>query len=119
VPIPHAKRGTPIVNWRDGSVTFDWFVRNRFFPLKEANRKLETAKVKKFLIERDLVDSFDGIPLENFDRFTLQVHLNQLAKSRSKDRVLQMRAYLRDIFAEAVEQLGAAARRSRSVAFEG
>jgi len=48
--------------------------------------------------------SFDCIPLENFDRFTLQVHLNQLAKTRSKDRVLQMRAYLRDIFAEALEQ---------------
>jgi len=88
----------------DGSVTFGWFVRNRFFPWKEANWKPETAKVKKLLIERDLIDSFDGIPLENFDRFTLQVHLNQLAKTRSRDRVLQMRAYLRDIFAEAVEQ---------------
>jgi integrase len=32
------------------------------------------------------------------------VHLNQLAKTRSRDRVLQMRVYLRDIFAEAVEQ---------------
>jgi integrase len=88
----------------DGSVAFGWFVRNRFFPLKEANWKPETAKVKKLLIERDLIASFDGIPLENFDRFTLQLHLNQLAKTRSKDRVLQMRAYLRNIFAEAVEQ---------------
>jgi integrase len=34
----------------------------------------------------------------------LQVHLNKLAKTRSKDRVLQMRAYVRDIFSEAVEQ---------------
>jgi integrase len=88
----------------DGSVTFGWFVRNRFLPLKEANWKPETAKVKTLLIQKDLIDSFDGIPLENFERFTLQVHLNQLAKTRSKDRVLQMRAYLRDIFAEAVEQ---------------
>lgn len=94
--------GSRVMN--DGSVTFVWFVRNRFFPLKEANWKRETAKVKKLLIERDLIDSFDSIPLDNFDRFTLQVHLNQLAKTRSKDRVLQMRAYLRDIFAEAVEQ---------------
>jgi len=44
------------------------------------------------------------MPLESFDRFILQVHLNKLAKIRSKDRVLQMRAYVRDIFAEAVEQ---------------
>ncbi|HVJ05881.1 MAG TPA: tyrosine-type recombinase/integrase [Candidatus Saccharimonadales bacterium] len=89
---------------QDGSATFGWFVRNRFFPLKEAHWKEETAKVKKLLIQRDLVDDFEEIPLESFDKFTLQLHLNKLAKTRSKDRVLQMRAYLRDIFAEAVDQ---------------
>jgi hypothetical protein len=88
----------------DSSVTFGWFVRNRFFPLKEAHWKEETAKVKKLLIQRDLIDPFDRTPLENFDKFTLQVHLNNLAKTNSKDRVLQIRAYLRDIFAEAVDQ---------------
>ena len=88
----------------DGAVTFGWFVRNRFLPLKEANWKPETAKVKKLLIQKDLIDTFDHMPLESFDRFILQVHLNKLAKTRSKDRVLQMRAYVRDIFAEAVEQ---------------
>ncbi len=88
----------------DSSVTFGWFVRNRFFPIKEARWKEETAKVKKLLIQRDLIDPFDKTPLENFDKFTLQVHLNNLAKTNSKDRVLQIRAYLRDIFAEAVDQ---------------
>src|SRR3974390_1114103 len=94
--------GSRVMN--DGSVTFGWFVRNRFFPLKEANWKPETAKVKKLIIHKDLVETFDGIPLENFDRFALQLHLNQLAKTRSKDRVLQIKSYVRDIFAEAVEQ---------------
>ena len=88
----------------DGSVTFGWFVRNRFFPLKEAHWKEETAKVKKLLIQQDLIEEFEDVPLENFDKFTLQVHLNKLAKTRSKDRVLQMRAYMRDIFAEAADQ---------------
>ena len=88
----------------DSSVTFGWFVRNRFYPLKEANWKEETAKVKKLIIQRDLIDPFDQVPLGNFDKFTLQVHLNNLAKARSKDRVLQIRAYLRDVFAEAVDQ---------------
>ena len=94
--------GSRVMN--DGSVTFGWFVRNRFFPLKEANWKPETAKVKKLIIQKDLVETFDGIPLENFERFNLQLHLNQLAKTRSKDRVLQIKSYVRDIFAEAVEQ---------------
>ena len=88
----------------DGSVTFGWFVRNRFFPLKEAHWKEETAKVKKLLIQQDLIEEFENVPLENFDKFTLQVHLNKLAKTLSKDRVLQMRAYMRDIFAEAAGQ---------------
>lgn len=88
----------------DGAVTFGWFVRNRFFPLKEAKWRPETAKVKKLIIQKDLIDPFEGIPLENFDRFTLQVHLNKLGVTRSKDRVLQIKAYMKDIFAEAVEQ---------------
>ncbi len=94
--------GNRIMN--DGSVTFGWFVKNRFIPLKEAAWKEETAKTKKLLIERDLVDDLGEIPLENFDKFSLQVHMNKLAQTRSKDRVLQMRAYMRDIFAEAVDQ---------------
>jgi len=48
----------------------------------------------------DLVDEFEEIRLENFDKFTLQNHLNRLAKTRSKDRVLQIRSYMRAIFAE-------------------
>jgi integrase len=90
--------------WIDSSVTFGWFVRNRFFPLKEAMWRVETAKVKKHLIERDLIDSFDTMPMKSFDKFRLQIHLNNLAKEKSRDRVLQVRAYLRDIFAEAEEQ---------------
>src|SRR5258707_4560355 len=86
----------------DGAVTFGWFVRNRFFTLKEAKWRPETAKVKKLIIKKDLIDAFDGIPLENFDRFTLQVHLNKESVTRSKDRVLQIKAYMKDIFAAAV-----------------
>ncbi len=88
----------------DSSVDFGWFVRNRYYPLKEATWKEETAKVKKMIIQRDLIDYFDAVPLENFDKFTLQIHLNTLAKTRSKDRVLQIRAYVRDIFSEVVDQ---------------
>jgi len=73
-------------------------------PLKEADWKEETAKVKRYLIQADLVDAFEDVRLENIDKLALQTHLNQMAKFRSKDRVLQARAYMRSIFAEAVEQ---------------
>jgi integrase len=96
--------GSPTRIMNDGSVTFAWFVTNRFLPLKEAVWKDETAKTKKILIQLDLVETLGEIPLVNFDKFSLQLHLNKLATTGSKDRVLQMRAYLRDIFAEAVDQ---------------
>jgi integrase len=96
--------GSPTRVMNDGSVTFSWFVTNRFLPLKEAAWKEETAKTKTILIQRDLIEPLGEIPLANFDKFSLQLHMNKLASTRSKDRVLQMRAYLRDIFAEAVDQ---------------
>lgn len=96
--------GSPTRVMNDGSVTFSWFVKNRFLPLKEAAWKEETAKTKTILIQRDLIEPLGEIPLVNFDKFSLQIHFNKLAATRSKDRVLQMRAYVRDIFAEAVDQ---------------
>jgi hypothetical protein len=41
---------------RDGSVTFGWFVRNRYYPLRDW--RPETEKVKKIQIERDLLATF-------------------------------------------------------------
>lgn len=88
----------------NGAVTLGWFVTHRYLPLKEADWRAETAKVKKHLIQADLVDEFGDVRLENIDKFALQIHLNKLAKTRSKDRVLQIRAYMKAIFAEAVDQ---------------
>jgi integrase len=88
----------------NGAVTFAWFVKNRYLPVKEGDWREETAKSKKYLIQADLIDTFGEYRLENFDKVILQTHLNQLAKTRSRDRVLQIRAYTRDIFAEAVDQ---------------
>src|SRR5947209_13149702 len=98
----HTTNGNRVM--KDDSVTFGWFVQNRFLPLKEADWKEETAKVKKHIIKKHLVDPFEAIPLKSFDKFVLQVHLNSLAKANCRDTVLQIRAYVRDIFAEAVDQ---------------
>ena len=72
------KSNSQVMN--DGTVTFGWFVRNRYFPLKEGDWKEETAKNKKGLIQTNLLDDLSEIPLLNFDRFTLQLHVNKLAK---------------------------------------
>ena len=59
LPVDHAASAS--------SVTFGWFVRKRYFLLKEADWTEETAKVKKFLIRRDLLNDFEDIPLVNLD----------------------------------------------------
>jgi integrase len=89
---------------KDSSVTFGWFVRNRYYPLRKGDWRPETAKVKKIQIERDLLARFEDDPLDSVDRFVLQTHLNALAERMSQDRVKQARSYLKSIFDETIEQ---------------
>src|SRR5258707_13271010 len=62
---------------KDGSVTFGWFVRNRYYPLRDW--RPETEKGKKIQIDRDLVEKFESVSLDAFEQFRLQKHLNDLA----------------------------------------
>ena len=89
---------------KDSSTAFGWFVRNRYFPLREGDWRPETAKVKKIQIEQDLLKKFEEYPLDSIDRFMLQTHVNELAERMSQDRVKQARSYLKSIFDEAIEQ---------------
>jgi integrase len=86
------------------SVSFGWFVRNRYFPLREGDWRKETAKEKKSQIEIDLVAKFDSRRLDSIEKFELQTHLNDLAKVYCQDRVKQDRSYLKSIFDETIEQ---------------
>ena len=89
---------------KDGTVTFEWFVRNRYFPLREGDWRPETAREKKAQIEIDLISKFGSEPIESIDKFELQTHVNDLASRYSQDRVKQARSYLKSIFDEAIEQ---------------
>ncbi|MGB7170598.1 MAG: tyrosine-type recombinase/integrase [Acidobacteriaceae bacterium] len=89
---------------KDSSISFGWFVRNRYLPLREGDWRPETAKIKKIQIEQDLLAKFQEIPLNTMDRFMLQTHLNNLATRLSQDRVKHARSYLKSIFDEAISQ---------------
>lgn len=88
----------------DAAATFEWFVRNRYFPLRQGDWRPETAKEKKAQIEIDLVAKFGLRALDSIDKFELQTHVNDLAKTYCQDRVKQARSYLMSIFDEAIEQ---------------
>ena len=87
-----------------GSVTFEWFVRNRYFPLRQGDWRPETAKEKTAQIEIDLIEKFGSRALESIDKFELQTHVNHLARTYCQDRVKQARSYLKSIFDEVIEQ---------------
>jgi len=89
---------------KDGTVTFEWFVRNRYFPLRQGDWRPETAKEKTAQIEIDLLGKFGSRTIESIDKFELQTHLNHLARTYCQDRVKQARSYLKSIFGEAIEQ---------------
>jgi integrase len=89
---------------KDGTVTFEWFVRNRYFPLRQGDWRPETAKEKTAQIEIDLIVKFGSRTIESIDKFELQTHVNHLAKTYCQDRVKQARSYLKSIFDEAIEQ---------------
>jgi hypothetical protein len=73
---PKSRRGRVL---KDSSTTFEWFVRNRYFPLRKGDWRPETAKEKMAQIEIDLIAKFGEYPLDAFDRFMLQTHVNDLA----------------------------------------
>lgn len=89
---------------KDGSVTFEWFVRNRYFPVRQGDWRPETAREKVAQIEIDLVAKFGRRTIESIEKFELQTHVNQLATIYCQDRVKQDRSYLKSIFDEAIEQ---------------
>lgn len=51
-----------------------------------------------------LIGRFGEYPLDAFDKFVLQTHLNILTARYYRDRAKQARSYLRSIFDEAIEQ---------------
>ena len=80
---------------KDGSVTFEWFVRNRYFPLRQGDWRPETAKEKTAQIEFDLIGKFGSRTIESIDKFELQTHVNHLARTycqNNRARVLGQRS---------------------------
>lgn len=86
--------------------TLGWFTRNRFFPLREGSTWKEgTASNRKSAIQRDILAKFGDVPLAQIDKFMLQTHLNDLARTLSAGRVMHARFYMKAIFEEAIDQV--------------
>ena len=69
---------------KDGTVTFEWFVRNRYFPLRQGDWRPETAIEKTAQIKIDLIAKFGSRAIESIDKFELQTHVNHLLERTAK-----------------------------------
>ena len=81
--------GKPAVLPSDESVTFAWFVRQRFVPMREGRWSPAYRQTNSYALEHYLISRFGDLSLRDLSTFEIQVYLNQLAEKYSKSVVHQ------------------------------
>jgi integrase len=81
--------GTPSALPPDDSVTFAWFARERYIPMRKGKWSPAYRETNGYAIEHYLISRFGDIPLRNMNTFEIQVYLNQLAETYSESVVHQ------------------------------
>lgn len=84
----NGKIGTAVpILQADDSVTFDWFVREKYLPIRRGRWRRATRDKTEHEINKYLVEKFKNVALRNIGLFELQVHLNELAEKYSESVV--------------------------------
>jgi integrase len=81
----------------DDSVTFGWFVKEKYIPMRRGRWRLATQQKTKFEIGKYLVENFESVPIREIGLFELQVHLNKLAEIYSESIVRHAFVNIRSI----------------------
>jgi integrase len=81
----------------DESVTFDWFVAEKYLPIRRGRWRPATRQKIEFEINKYMVDKFKNVPLKNIGLFELQILLNGLAEKYSESIVKHAFVNLRSI----------------------
>jgi len=87
----------------NSGLTLKGFIMQRWQPLREGNWRSSTRQTNLELIAR-ITDLFGDVPLRKVDNVSLQLWLNELAKTKSGSVVKHCRIFLRAIFAEALAE---------------
>src|SRR3981081_3897019 len=81
----------------DDSVTFDWFVREKYLPIRRGRWRPATREKTEYEIKKYLVEKFKNVALRNIGLFELQIQLNDLASKYSESIVKHAFVNLRSI----------------------
>lgn len=75
--------GNPARLPSDDSVTFAWFARERYIPMRLGKWSPAYRRTNTYAIEHYLISRFGDSPLRYLSAFQIQVYLNQLADKYS------------------------------------
>jgi integrase len=81
----------------DDTVTFGWFVAERYLPMRRGRWRPPTREKTEFEISKYLVAKFSGVPLRRITAFEMQMVLNNLAERYSESIVKHAYVNLRSI----------------------
>lgn len=81
----------------DDTVTFDWFVAERYLPMRQGQWRPATTQKTTFEINKYIVERFRGMPMRKIGTFEIQMLLNQLAKKYSESIVKHAYVNIRSI----------------------
>jgi integrase len=73
----------------DDSVTFRWFVKQRYIPMRQGSWSPAYKKTNTYQLEHYLVSHFGDLPLRNLSTFEIQVWLNDLADKGYSEAVVR------------------------------
>jgi integrase len=81
----------------DDSVTFAWFARQRYVPMRQGKWSPAYRQTNGYAIEHYLISRFGDSPLRDLNTFEIQVYLNQLAEKYCESVVHQAFSNMRAI----------------------
>lgn len=73
----------------DDSVTFQWFLKERYIPMRQGSWSPAYKKTHTYHLEHYLVSHFGDLPLRNLSTFEIQVWLNGLAEKGYSESVVR------------------------------
>ncbi len=94
----NGKAGSAVsVRQADDAVTFGWFVKEKYLPIKRGRWRRATRDKTEFEINKYLVEEFKNVPLRTLGLFELQTRLNDLAEKYSESIVKHAFVNLRSV----------------------
>lgn len=72
----------------DDSVTFRWFVKERYIPMRQGGWSPAYKKTNTYQLDHYLVSQFGDLPLRNLSTFEIQVWLNGVAEKGYSEAVV-------------------------------